>query len=761
MSGSIIDMNLPQKDTFPVWRPGETQFSSIRKYIAFLRSAHPDAVFHDYDSLHEWSINNIEKFWQSFAEFSALSFIKPPRNGTPVVSGWRPDLPISQRNLQKAEFFQGTTLNYAENLLRPSMHAIMTPYVPPAPPPEAADGEAPPRRKKTKKTINPLAPAIIGLTEQPLESYINHAELVIAVTALQKYFEQCGVTRGVTVSACLPNCIEAMVCCLAVTSLGGVWSSCSPDFGASGQIDRFEQVEPMVFITCDQYWYNSKANNVLSVAGEVIAKLPTVAHVLVVPFCARHNIANKDHRELEQACGGFLHDSVLPPPIEVFDVIYANFLLFAVPEAANPFARIAAPPYESEASDTQVLGKARKILAEGELRWEEVSFSDPLFIMFSSGTTGRPKSIVHGVGGTLIQHLKEHMLHCDLQTGDRLFFYTTAGWMMWNWMFSALAGGVTVVAYDGSPFLPAKTHLLDICGKYGITHFGVSAKYIESAAKSFITSKGIDLSALKVIMSTGSPLSKEGFWYVYENWSNVPRLSSIAGGTDIMGCFTGGSPVNLVYPGCTQVNCLGMDVRVYDENGHDVGIEKQGELVCTTPHPSMPLYFLNDKEGQKYHEAYFARFPGVWHHGDWITRHQHGGITFHGRSDATLNPRGVRIGTAEIYRQMEMFSEVVDCVVVGQEWDDDTRIVLFVQLQPGLILDNHMIEAYRAYIRRNASPRHAPAVILQVNGIPRTKSGKVVELAVREAIHGRPVKNLHALVDAEVMSEYHNRHELR
>jgi acetoacetyl-CoA synthetase len=493
---------------------------------------------------------------------------------------------------------------------------------------------------------------------------------------------------------------------LAATSLGAVWSSCSPDFGARGVVDRFGQIEPKVLFAADGYFYNGKTHDSLARIAEIRSEIPSVERVVIVPYT----------REMPAS-------EALPGAVS-----FAGALATGAPE---------------------------------EIAFERLPFNHPVYILYSSGTTGAPKCIVHGAGGTLLQHLKEHRLHADVKAGDRLFYFTTCGWMMWNWLVSGLASEATLLLYDGSPFHPDGNALFDLAQQERMNIFGTSAKFIDAVAKAGLEpARSHDLSSLRAMLSTGSPLVPESFDFVYQKIKRDLCLSSISGGTDIISCFVGGNPIGPVWRGEIQARGLGMRVEVYDEEGRAVRGEK-GELVCTAPFPSMPVGFWNDPDGRRYREAYFEKYPGVWCQGDFVELTAHDGVIIYGRSDAVLNPGGVRIGTAEIYRQVEQVEDVMESLVIGQEWEGDVRVVLFVRLRDGAQLDAELTDRIKDRIRKNATPRHVPAKVVQVADIPRTKSGKIVELAVRELVHGRPVRNREALANPESLDLFASLPELR
>lgn len=557
-----------------------------------------------------------------------------------------------------------------------------------------------------RDSANPEALVFWG--EDKVKRSLSRVELRQQVARFAAALRAAGVGVGDRVAAYLPNLPETIITMLATASIGATFTSASPDFGVQGVLDRFGQVEPKVLVTCDGYWYNGKAIDIRDKLAELVPQLPSVRHLILTPY---------------------LHDDV-------------DAMATALPKGLS-WARFIAP---------------HAALTEPE--FTPLPFAHPLYILYSSGTTGVPKCIVHGAGGTLLQHLKEHQLHTDIREHDRLFYFTTCGWMMWNWLVSGLASGATLLLYDGSPFVGQGRILWDYAQAERMTHFGTSAKYLDALEKSGLQPRDdYDLRPLRVMTSTGSPLVSERFDFVYSAIKADLQLSSISGGTDIMGCFVLGSPTLPVWRGEIQCKGLGLAVEVWDDEGRPIR-EKKGELVCTRPFPSMPVGFLNDADGKKYQAAYFERFPGVWCHGDFCEVTAHDGLIIHGRSDATLNPGGVRIGTAEIYRQVEKLPEVVEAIVVGQDWQDDVRVILFVKLQEGLELDEALIATIRRVIRDNATPRHVPAKVLQVAEIPRTKSGKIVELAVRNIVHGQPVHNVEALANPEVLTLFANRREL-
>jgi acetoacetyl-CoA synthetase len=647
----------------PLWTPDDRAIGSaeITKFMQMV-STRSGGNLNSYADLHAWSVSEPESFWEAIWEFCG------------VISGTQGDATVVDRDqLPGARWFPEARLNYAENLLR--------------------------HRDNT--------PAIIFRDEPGDTHTLTRNELHDAVAALSGALRDAGLNPGDRVAGFLPNIPAAVVAMLATTAAGGVWSSCSPDFGVSGVLDRFGQIEPRFLFGADAYYYNGKSHDCLDRLGQIAKSLPSLERVIVVPFVSPSpNI-----------------DS-LPKGVLLEDFI-ASF-------------------------------------KGHELQFEQVEFNHPLYIMYSSGTTGVPKCIVHGVGGTLLQHLKEHRLHCNVMPSTRIFYFTTCGWMMWNWLVSALASGATLMLYDGSPFHPDGNVLFDFSADQDIEIFGTSAKFIDACAKADINPAVThDLGALRAILSTGSPLSPESFDYVYRSIKSDVCLSSISGGTDIIACFVLGCPVLPVWRGEIQAAALGMDVRVLGEDGMPLGVGEKGELCCMNSFPSMPIGFWNDPDGTRYREAYFEKFPGVWCHGDYVARTEHDGWVIYGRSDAVLNPGGVRIGTAEIYRQAEKVEQVLESLVIGQSWDNDVRVVLFVRLKPGVVLDDALRAGIRDKIRRSATPRHVPAKIVQVADIPRTKSGKIVELAVRKIVHGEAVTNREALANPEALDLFADIPELQ
>jgi len=616
----------------------------------------------DYEALHRWSIERPEEFWSSLWDFAGI--IAETRGERVLIDGDK---------MPGARFFPDAKLNFAENLLRRR---------------DASD-------------------AIVFWGEDQVRRRLTHAELYDAVSRLAQALKADGVEPGDRVAGYMPNMPESVIAMLAATAIGAVWSSCSPDFGVKGVLDRFGQIEPKVLILAEGYFYNGKQFDNLAKTREIVAALPSLARVLVVPY-SRETVS----------LDGIAHAGMLADYVAPFSA------------GTIPFARLPS--------------------------------THPLYIMYSSGTTGAPKCIIHAVGGALLQHVKEHQLHCDIKPGDRVFYFTTCGWMMWNWLVSALASEATLLLYDGSPFYPGPQVLFEFADAERMSFFGTSAKYIDALSKSgFSPMKTHKLGTVRVLSSTGSPLAPEGFDFIYEKVKKDLFLVSMSGGTDLLSSFVGGNPTGPVWRGEIQCALLGMAVQIYTDEGKPAATDEKGELVCVRPFPSMPLGFWNDADGSKYFNAYFARFPNIWTHGDYVARTHHGGYVIYGRSDAVLNPGGVRIGTAEIYRQVEQIPEVLEALAIGQDWQNDVRVVLFVKLRDGVLLDDPLIRRINMQIRNNATPRHVPAKIVQVADIPRTKSGKIVEIAVRDIVHGRAVKNEEALANPEALNLFRDLKELR
>jgi acetoacetyl-CoA synthetase len=614
--------------------------------------------FADYDGLYRWSVENPAAFWEALCDFCDVQFATEPR-----ATLARPD------NIMDAGWFEGSTLNYAAHQLR----------------------------------YRGDRAAIIFCGEDGSRREVSFDELRAEVAAMAAGLRAAGVVKGDRVAGFLPNCPEAIVAMLASSSIGAIWSSCSPDFGVTGVVDRFGQIEPKVLVACNGYYYNGKRFDSLPLLAEVVKSIASIETAVIVPFAG---------------------DDVDSTPV-------------AGARAWSDF-----------------------VVEGADLELTPVAFNHPLFIMYSSGTTGVPKCIVHGHGGTLLQHLKEHALHTDIGETDRLFYFTTCGWMMWNWLASGLSSGATLVLFDGTPFFDDGHGLWKMAERERVTVFGTSAKYISALEKAGVRpNEHYKLDALRAVLSTGSPLAPESFDFVYDAIGSDLQLSSISGGTDILSCFALGNPILPVRRGELQCRGLGMAVEIWNDEGEAV-VAEHGELVCIKPFPSAPVGFWNDPDGARYKAAYFERFDGIWAHGDFAELTPHGGIIIHGRSDAVLNPGGVRIGTAEIYRQVEKLDEIVESIAIGQNWADDVRVVLFVVLREGVELDDDLQGSIRSVIRNNTTPRHVPAKIIAVREIPRTKSGKIVELAVRSVVHGEKVRNTEALANPEALEQYRELEEL-
>ncbi len=663
----------------PLWEPGPERLADAR-LTAFIAQVNDQwgLDIGDYRDLHRWSIDELDKFWISVWDFGE------------VMAETRGDVAlVDAGKMPGARFFPDARLNYAENLLR--------------------------RRGPED--------ALVFRGEDAVRRRVSHDELRARVVQLASALRDMGVESGDRVAAFIPNLPEAIIGLLAAASIGATWSSCSPDFGVQGVVDRFGQIEPKVLLCADGYRFKDKWIDSFERVARFLPQLPTVQHVVVASYAGEH----PDIAPLEAALG--------------------------VAGATNGGGR-------SKLSSIVALDDLYETHADDELEFAQLPFNHPLYILYSSGTTGKPKCIVHGAGGVLLKHIYEHQLMCDVKAGDRVFYFTTCGWMMWNWLVTALASEATLLLYDGNPLFPDGNVLFDFADAEGMTLFGTSAKFIDALANAGVDPlRTHDLSTLRTLTSTGSPLAPAGFDWVYEHIKKDLCLSSIAGGTDLVGCFMGGNPIGPVWRGEIQARGLGMAVEVFDGDGNSIR-EQKGELVCTKPFPTMPIYFWNDPDGARYKAAYFERFPGVWWHGDFIEITEHDGVIIYGRSDATLNPGGVRIGTAEIYRQVEKLPEIEEGLVIGQDWDNDVRVVLFVKLAEGVELTDELVAKIKSEIRSGASPRHVPAKILEVGDIPRTKSGKITELAVRDVVHGRPVKNKEALANPEALELFAGRPEL-
>ena len=646
--------------TEPLWRPSETRIenANITRLIQSINQQQ-NLSLQSYADMHEYSITYPEQFWSEFWSFAS------------VIGEKGEEVLIKPDKMPGAKWFPQARLNYAENLLR----------------------------------LRNENPAIIFRGEDKVKLSYSSNELYDTVSRCVQALRAYGVGKGDRIAAYMPNMPQTIIFMLAASSIGAVWSSCSPDFGVQGVIDRFGQIEPKFLLAVDGYFYNGKRFPTHDKLTEIVGRLPSVEKTVVVPYIDDSTAAEID--------GAVWLDEFIQP----YTAAHIDF--------------------------------------------ERLPFDHPLFIMFSSGTTGAPKCIVHSAGGTLLQHLKEHQLQTDVKPGDRLFYFTTCGWMMWNWLVSGLASETTLLLFDGSPFYPSGEALFEFAEAEEMTVFGTSAKYIDALIKHKIEpAENYNLESLKALLSTGSPLSPQGFRYVYEKIKTDICLSSISGGTDIISCFALGAPILPVYQGELQCVGLGMNVKVLDDHGNECPRGEKGELACVSPFPSMPVGFWNDESGQKYHDAYFAKVENVWCHGDYVEMTQRGGMIIYGRSDAVLNPGGVRIGTAEIYRQVEKLDEIIESIVIGQRWNNDVRVVLFVKLRESVELTDELKAKIRSTIKQNTTPRHVPGKILEVNDIPRTKSGKIVELAVRNVVHGEPVKNKEALANPEALEYFANRIEL-
>jgi len=656
-----------------IWSPSKQRIAQSNMH-QFMQQAGVE----NYSQLHQWSIDQPALFWSLVWQYAELiPALEKPITDTQQLQ----QVMIEGDHFSSARWFSQLKVNFAENLLK--------------------------RRDSGIALISCGEPELNNGEDRSL----SYQDLYADVAKLAYSFKQMGIQPGDRIAAFMPNTEETVVAMLAATSLGAVWSSCSPDFGLQGVVDRFGQIEPKILLTTDGYYYGGKTLDSLTKVEQIANQLNSLEHVVVIPHT---HLSKPSLAELPIIAGA---------EVKTWDQLLSNDC--------------------------------------GNIDFVRLPFDHPLYIMYSSGTTGVPKCIVHSAGGTLIQHAKELNLHTDLKAQDTIFYYSTCGWMMWNWLVSGLSTGASIVLYDGSPFYPSGHRLWQMAEKHHISIFGTSAKYLAALEKAHIQPKqDYDLSELKAVLSTGSPLAHESFDYVYRDIKQDVCLSSISGGTDIISCFALGNPILPVYRGELQCLGLGMAVDIFDDSQNPL-TEEKGELVCTQPFPSCPIGFWHDPGNKKFMQAYFAHFDNIWAHGDYgeITKHQ--GLIIHGRSDAVLNPGGVRIGTAEIYRQVEQLEQVVESIAIGQQWQDDVRVVLFVILQSGLSLDDDLQQVIRQQIRSHTTPRHVPAKIIQVTDIPRTISGKIVELAVRKTVHNEEVKNTDALKNPEALNLYKNLPELQ
>ena len=641
----------------PIWKPNESQIlnANVTKFISFVNQER-GLKLSNYWDLHQFSIDHSDNFWRLCADYCGAvgDFSGPERVGESMVD---------------TQWFPEAKLNFAETMLS---------------------------RRDEKD-------AIVFRGENKIELRLSFSDLYLQVAKVQSHMRSCGVGPGDRVAAFLPNHPAAIIGMLATTSIGAIWSSCSPDFGRQGVLDRFGQIEPKMIFVVDGYYYNGKAHDTIERVKSFLDDLPSVEKVVMVEYIQT---------------------------------------------------------YTGDIENCSTLLEITSNLPDKEVEFKQVPFDHPLYILYSSGTTGAPKCIVHGHGGTLLQHLKEQQLHADIRKDDRVFYFTTCSWMMWNWLVSALASKATVMLYDGSPFYPGAKALWDFAEAEKFTLFGTSAKYIEALQKvGFSPKSGRNLEALRGMASTGSPLSAEGYDFVYSEIKDDLHLASISGGTDIVSCFVLGVPTLPVYRGEIQAPGLGMDVQVWNDEGESVR-QQRGELICAQSFPSRPVFFWRDEGGQKYYSAYYEHFEGVWAHGDFAEITKNGGVVIYGRSDAVLNPGGVRIGTAEIYRQVDKIEAVLESIVIGQEWKNDVRVVLFVKMREGQELTDSLIQEIKLVIRTECTPRHVPAKILEVGDIPRTKSGKIVEISVRDIVHGLEIKNKESLANPEALEFFKNREEL-
>ena len=646
-----------------LWEASQTKkkYSNLYKYEKFLSKKYNLNIKQNYSRILKWTINNPNKFWSSIWDFAGVKGIKKEKSYLSKI-------------LFKSKFLINSELNFAENLL----------------------------------SKNDNSKAITFISENGYREVRSWKDLNLNVNKIANFIKKINIKENDRVAAYLPNLIETVEAFIATTSLGAIWSSCSPDFGVEGVIERFAQIKPKVLIIADRYYYNGKEINIIERLPYILKKIKSIKNIIIV------NYPGKTYLKFEK-----------------INKIKINFW--------------------KEIIKTK----------EKKIEFKRFNFEHDLAILYSSGTTGKPKCICHRAGGVLLQHLKEHQLHCDIKENENVFYFTTCGWMMWNWLVSSLASKASIVLFEGFPMYKRNDLLIRIADKEKITLFGVSAKYIDSLRKlKFSALKKYKLNKLKIICSTGSPLSKDCFNYVYEKIKKNVHLSSISGGTDIVSCFILGNIYSPVICGEIQNNGLGMDVDIFDDHGKPV-INKKGELVCKNPFPSMPTKFWNDLNNIKFKNAYFNKFKGVWHHGDYAEIKKSGGYVIYGRSDTTLNPGGVRLGTAEIYSVVEKFKEIKESLVVGQSWDNDIRIILFVVMDNDYILNYDLIDRVTKQIRFKASPRHVPSKVISISDIPRTKNGKIVELAVKNTIEGNEIKNIQALANPEILKEYKNLKELK
>ncbi len=684
----------------PLWAPSEQQIEQTNLYNFMKFVAKDGHKIDHYQDLYDFSVRLPQLFWKYLWEYG--SFIQATEHSSILKSNG---------DILGAKWFEGANFNFAQNLLK----------------------------------YRDDRPAITAYDERGEQQVVTYAQLYKKVLHLSNWFKQQGIEPGDRIVAFMPNVPETIIAMLAAVSIGAVWSSCSPDFGLQGVVDRFGQIKPKIIITTDGYFYGGKTLNSLEKLNHILEDLDSIEHVLVVPYVKTELTQSNAEDQLNNC-------ATHTPKLQIVKLWQ---------DAMNIGQALAVQKSKLDQQDIESI----------EIEFEALPFEHPLYILYSSGTTGAPKCIVHSAGGTLIQHYKELILHTDVKPDDTLFYYTTCGWMMWNWMASTLMTGASLVIFDGSPFYPETNTLWNMIEEQKVSIFGTSAKYISTLQKlEYKPNQHHDLSHIKTLLSTGSPLSSESYDFAYNAIKQDMCLSSIAGGTDIISCFVLGNPTLPVYKGEIQCLGLGMAVNVYDDNGQALGDKQQGELVCEKPFPAMPLGFYNDKNDEKYLASYFEKFNNVWAHGDIVEKiprvfnqHKYTSLVIHGRSDAVLNPGGVRIGTAEIYRQVEKVSTVMESIAVGQTWpvgSDDVRVVLFVVLKPKQELNDELIKEIKTTIRSNTTPRHVPSVILQVSDIPKTLSGKIVEVAVRDTINGKPVKNKDALLNPDSLSLYENLTEL-